>query len=156
MVKKAEKVGDKKRTRLPKVGFVPAETRLIQGRLSNRRPDPDVQQREIDAIHFLDHLRTKERMVDRAIITEALLIMRSQREAGYVPPSSAKITRQMQEAVLLILEHVKMLQSVDLSSLRSQPSWNEEQFQQTSSRLHESAADFLGQSKEYRYVDEDD
>jgi len=154
MVKKTEQP-PKKRTRLPKLGTVKAETRLLQGRLSNRRPDPDIQRREIEAMEFLDHLRG-ENKTDREIITDGLLLMRAQSEAGYAPPSSVKLTRQMQEAVLMILEHVKMLQSVDLSSLRSQPSWNEEQFQKTSSRLHESAADFLGQSKEYRYVDEDD
>lgn len=143
-----------KRTRKPKVGPKP-QTRLIQGRLSSIRPDPDIQQRETAAIHFLDHLRKNENMTDRELITEALLIMRAERNAGYTPPA-IKLTHQMQEALGMILEHIKMLSTLDLSSLRSQPSWNEDHFQKTSSRLHESAADFLGQSKEFRYVEGDD
>jgi hypothetical protein len=139
-----------KRKRKPKA-TPKGEQRLLQGRLNSLTGG----QREMDAIEMLDHLRNVEKMDDRTITGDLLLLMRAKYQEGYQPPSMQPntLTRDMQEALTMILNHIKMLSTLDLSSLRSQPAWNEDHFQAASTRLHESAADFLGQSKRY---DDDD
>lgn len=141
----------KKRKRRPKT-TPKGDQRLFQARL-NSLAFPDG--READAIEMLDHLRDKEKKTDREILVDALLLKRMQYQEGYVPPEpqTNTLTRQMQEAIGMILDHVRMLSTLDLSSLRSQSGWNEDHFQRASTHLHESAADFLGTSKRY---DDDD
>lgn len=140
----------KKRTRKPSV-TPKGQQRIVQTRLNSLHKDKDIEKREKDAIEFVDYLRDKEQMTDREFLTEAILVLREKWQEGYRPPAlrAKTLTREMQEALSAILEHIQMLSTLDLSSLRSQPAWNEDHFQRTSTRLHESAADFLGQSKKY-------
>ena len=146
----------KKRTRKPKLA-PKGEQRLIQARLNSlRMDDPARALREKEAIEFIDRLRNEDKQTDREFLTDALLLYRQKREKGYRAPmlTTARLTEQMQSALTMILDHIKMLSTLDLTSLRSQPTWNEDHFQKTSSHLHESAADFLGTSKTY-YTDDD-
>lgn len=149
-----ESTPKKKRNRKPNAS-AKGEALIVQTRLNTLHKDKDIEKRERDAIEFVKRLRSKEKMTDREFLTEALLLMRAQWNEGYRPPAltSKTLTSEMQEALAMILDHIKMLSTLDLSGLRSQPAWNEDHFQKASSRLHESAADFLGQSKRY---DEDD
>ena len=146
----------KKRNRKPSLA-PKGETRHIQARLNSLQPHDTVTAlREKEAIEFVDVLRDTEKQTDREFLTEALLLYRKKYEKGYRPPvmTTARLTAQVQEALTMILDHIKMLSTLDLSSLRSQPTWNEDHFQKTSSHLHESAADFLGKSKTYYDLDE--
>jgi hypothetical protein len=146
----------KKRTRKPS-NKPKGKHALIQTRLNSLRPDDPTQgAREGDVIEFVEHLRDKENMSDREFLVEAMLLYRAKWNKGYRPPviTTARLTAKLQESLAMILDHITMLSTLDLTSLRSQPSWNEEHFQKASSHLHESAADFLGQSK--RYDDDED
>lgn len=99
----------------------------------------------------LDELRASG-MSDREIIRDALIAHRKKRLKGWTPPQvldEVTITAGMLDILNALHESVQMLQSLDLTSARQSPNWNEETWQATNDILSASAANFFGQSKSY-------
>lgn len=128
-----------------------SKSRHIQARLRE-----DIVQ-EADAVAAYDQLRRNADWTDRRIITEALIALRQKFDTGYQPPeveTEITLTSKMQRTLGLIMEHVQMLMTVDLSSARQSPTWDEGRYQEVTSQLHASAADLFGAPK--RYEDDED
>lgn len=128
-----------------------SKSRHIQARLRE-----DIVQ-EADAVVAYDQLRRNADWTDRRIITEALIALRQKFDAGYQPPAvetEITLTNKMQRTLGLIMEHIQMLTTLDLSSARQSPAWDETRYQEVATQLHDSVADLFGASK--RYEDDED
>lgn len=131
----------------------------IQARLHEDAPGG----REHDALEFyFDTLTKKTKWDHRRIITEALLALRMQWDEGYRPPDvqAAVLTDEMiamakeaRQSLEMVRQHVEMLSKLDLSSLRTQPGWNEKVWEETSSVVKGASA-IMGRPK--AYGDDDD
>lgn len=135
----------------------------IQGRLHSDNNDGG---REKEALEFYYGNEIKgKRWDDRKIITEALLALRVAMEAGYQPPEvqAAVLTDEMKEiarearrALKLVRKHVEMLNSLDLSSLRTQPGWKEDVWEEATLAVSPGASRIMGAAKSYDDGDDDD
>jgi hypothetical protein len=134
----------------------------IQCRLHSDNPDGG---REKDALEFYlgDELK-KKRWDDRRIVTEALLALRMYWNEGYRPPDNpqAQMTseilamlKEAREAFHMVSQQIEMLNSLDLTSLRSQPGWKEDVWTKSSLAVNSGAAAIMGHGKSYD-EDEDD
>jgi hypothetical protein len=126
-------------------------SRHIQARLRDDFPS------EVQAIEAYDWLKTNPEWTDRLIMKEALIALREKLDAGYTPheDNEIKFTREMRHTLKLIMEHVNMLSTVDLSAARQSPDWDEQRYQDTTSKLNKSVVQLFGTSKSYG-DDEDD
>lgn len=114
---------------------------------------------EKSAVEAYDWLKTNPDWTDRLILTEALLALRKKLDKGYKPvliETEVTFTTEMRRLLKLIMEHVQMLSTIDLTAARQSPGWDEERYQDTTSKLNKSVANLFGQSKEYRYEDDED
>jgi hypothetical protein len=115
--------------------------------------------READAVATYDWLKTDpDTWTDRLIITEALLALRKKLDKGYKPAvveSEITFTTEMRGLLKLIMEHVQMLSSIDLTAARQSPDWDEERYQDTTSKLNSSVVNLFGASKSYGDEDDD-
>lgn len=138
--------------RKPPEGATPPLRAHIQGRLHSDTQDGG---REHDALAFYYGQLAEEKWDDRKIITEALLALRMYWEEGYRPPDPQPIVinSEIQAGIKALREHMKMLSELDLTSLRSQPAWKEEVYQDTSDAISSGAAAIMGHAKTY---DDDD
>lgn len=128
-------------------------SRHIQARLRDDLVD------ERAAVESYDWLKTSPDWTDRLIIKEGLLALRKKMDKGYKPvliETEITLTTEMRRVLKLIMEHVQMLSTIDLSAARQSPGWDEQRYQDTTTKLNKSVANLFGQSKEYRYTDEDD
>ena len=134
----------------------------LQARLHSDTPDGG---REKDALEFYFDELIKKKWDNRRILTEALLALRMTMEEGYQPPEvqAAVLTGEMKElakearrALKLVRKHVEMLNNLDLSSLRTQPGWNEDVWEETTLAVNPGAAAIMGHAKSYDNLEEDD
>lgn len=133
----------------------------IQARLHEDAPDGG---REKDALEFYyNTLAKKTKWDNRRIITEALIALRLQWEEGYRPPDvqAAVLTdemiamaREARQSLELLRSHVEMLNNLDLSSLRTQPGWNEKVWADTTQAVKGASA-IMGRPKSYGDDDDD-
>lgn len=126
-------------------------SRHIQARLRHDLAD------ERAAVETYDWLKTNPDWSDRLIIKEGLLALRKKLDKGYKPvlvETEITLTTEMRRTLKLIMEQVKLLAEIDLTTVRQSPGWDEERYQDTKTQLDKSVADLFGHSK--RYDDEDD
>lgn len=111
---------------------------------------------EAEAVEAYRWLRRNPDWTDRLIMTQALIALREKLDKGYVPgvDTEMQFTREMKHVLKLIMEHVQMLSSIDLTSARQSPDWDEERYQDTTSKLNSSVVKLFGAPKSYG--DEDD
>ena len=126
-------------------------SRHIQARLRDDLPT------EKEAVAVYDWLKTNPEWTDRLILRDGLITLRQKIDEGYVPAieNEMTFTREMRHVLKLIMEHVQMLSTIDLSAARQSPEWNEERYQDTTSKLNKSVANLFGASKSYGDDDED-
>lgn len=145
-------------------GSQKAETERLKLHIQARLHEDAPGGREHDALEFYFDALTKQTKWDhRRIITEALLALRMQWEKGYRPPDvqAAVLTdemiamaREARQSLELLRKHVDMLSTLDLSSLRAQPGWNEKVWEDTSTAVKGASA-IMGRPKTYGDDDED-
>lgn len=133
----------------------------LQARLHNKTPGG----REAAAIEAYHAIKKDEPgWDDRKIITEACIALKMMRDKGWRPPEqSIEITAEILEAIRA-MKHTsqamsktaQMFASLDLSSLRSQPGWSDEVWEETTNTFNDNAADLLGTSKKWIDPDDDD
>lgn len=143
------------------------------------KPDPDVKKlhlqarlhnktsggREAAAIEsYNDIMANEPGWDDRKFITEACIALRMMRDKGWRPPEqSIEITAEILEAIRSMKQTAQtmnktaqMFAGLDISSLKSQPGWNDEVWEETTSTLNENAADLLGTSRKWIDPDEEE
>lgn len=116
----------------------------------------------IDAYH--DVMKQEEGWDDRKFITEACIALKMMRDKGWRPPEqSIEITAEILEAIRTMRQTTQtmsktaqMFASLDLSSLRSQPGWSDEVWEETTNTFNDNAADLLGTSRKWIDPDEED
>ena len=128
-------------------------SRHIQARLRHDLAD------EKAAVETYDWLKQTPDWTDRVIIKEGLLALRKKLDKGYKPvlvETEITLTTEMRRILKLIMDHAQMLSTIDLTAARQSPGWDEEKYQDTTSKLNKSVANLFGQSKDYTYVDDED
>lgn len=130
----------------------PIEKLRVQARLHNKVRDGG---RQRDAIKMWNWCKT-QKWEDRKIITEALIALAVAMNEGYEPPinEQAVLTNRLQETIMAVADHVQMLSKLDLSTLRSQPAWNEQTWKASESLLSPESANLFGAAK--KFEDDDD
>jgi hypothetical protein len=131
----------------------PVEKLRIQTRLHNKVRDGG---RQRDAIKMWNWCK-EQGWEDRQIITEALVALATAMNEGYEPPvnQQAVLTQQLQDTIMAVAAHVQMLSKLDLSTLRSQPAWNEQTWQNSESLLSPQTANLFGSKKVFEDDDDD-
>lgn len=110
------------------------------------------------AVETYDWLKTSPDWTDRLIMTEGLLALRKKLDKGYKPvlvETEITFTTEMRGILKLIVEHVQMLSTIDLTAARQSPGWDEVRYQEQTSKLDSSVKNLFGQSKQY-YDDGED
>lgn len=110
------------------------------------------------AVETYDWLKTDPTWTDRVIMREGLLALRKKLDKGYKPPvveTEVTFTTEMRTLLKLIMEHVQMLQSIDLTAVRQSPTWDEDKYQDLTTRLNKNVANLFGASKSYDVEDDD-
>jgi hypothetical protein len=127
-------------------------SRHIQARLRDDMPS------EMEAVKIYDWLKTSPDWTDRLILKEGLIALREKLDKGYVPTAETEMqfTREMKRTLKLIMEQVQMLSNLDLTAARQSDDWNEERYQDTTSKLNSSVVKLFGASKSYGDDDDDD
>lgn len=133
----------------------------MQLRLHSETPDGG---REKDALEFYYGDLAEKKWDNRRIVTESLLALRMYWQEGYRPPDNPQgmvtseilaMAKDARETLKLAREAMQMLSTLDLSSLRTQPGWNEKVWEDTTQAVKGASA-IMGRPKTYGGDDEDE
>lgn len=127
-------------------------SRHIQARLRDDLAD------ERAAVETYDWLKTNPDWNDRLIIKEGLLALRKKMDKGYKPvlvETEITLTTEMRRILKMIMEHAQMLATIDLTAVRQSPDWDEQKYQDTTTKLNKSVANLFGASKTFEGDDDD-